>query len=198
MKTNSFIKTLLFFSLSLVLLSGKCAKEPLISIDFNDTIITDFAVQPTPAGTVFPVTVEVVRDRVISLQDAIRGKGLDPKKVNNVTLDNYIVKLITPADRDLRAVSEVKVYFFYNGNYVQIATGNNRNAAVKQFSLTPDYSALQGKTPAQIEAEIKAYMRGIADLNNVNLKYKYTYVINSAIDQKAEMQAIYDYTVDFK
>jgi hypothetical protein len=198
MKTLSFTQIILFFTLGFVLMSGRCKKEPLITLDFNDTIDVDFAIQPTPVGMVFPATIEVERDRVISLQDAIKGRGLDPKKVNNITLDNYIIKLLTPADRDLRSVSEVKVFFFYNGGYVQIATGNNNNAQVKQFSLTPDYAAIQGKTKAQIEAEIKAYMKSAADRNGVSLKYKYTYVLNSAIDVKAEMAAQFDYTVDFK
>jgi hypothetical protein len=190
MKTNSFIKSLLFFSLCLVLLSGKCAKEPIITLDFTKSIPVDFNVQPTPVGQVFPTTVEVLREKTVNLQDDIKAKGFDPTKVTSVTLRDYIVKLISPADRDLSAVSEVKVYLFLDGRYQEIANGNNNNAAVKQFSLT----AIDNTVTA---TEVKAYMRTIADKNNVTLKYKYTYVLNKAIDQEAMMQSIYELLLVF-
>jgi hypothetical protein len=192
MKTHSFIKTLMFFSLCIVLLSGRCKDEQLITIDFNDTIVTDFTIEPTPVGTVFPTTVEIVRDRVLSLQTAIRGKNLDPSKVKTVTLDKYAIKLVSPADRDLSAVTEVKVYLYLDGfGYILAASGNNNNRAVKEFSLTPTQNSVD-------VTQINTKMLNIANLDNVNLKYKYTYTITKAIDQKGFMQSVYDYTVDFK
>jgi hypothetical protein len=190
MKTNSFTRSLMFFSLCLVLLSGRCKDEPLITLDFTKSVPVDFNVQPTPVGQTFPMTVEVLREKTVNLQDDIKAKGFDPKKVTSVTLRDYIVKLISPADRDLRAVSEVKVYFFLDGRYQEIAFGNNNNAPVKQFSLT----AIDNTVTAN---EVKAYMRTIADKNNVLLKYKYTYVLNEPIEQEAMMQSIYELLLVF-
>jgi hypothetical protein len=190
MKTSSMIKTLMFFSLCLVLLSGKCKDDTIITLDFTKSIPIDFNVQPTVAGQVFPTTVEVLREKTVNLQDDIKAEGFDPTKVTSVTLQKYIVKLITPADKDLSAVSEVKVYLFLDGRYQEVAYGNNNNAKVKEFSLT----AIDNTVTA---TEVKAYMRSIADKNNVVLKYKYTYVLDKAIEQEAAMQSIYELLLEF-
>jgi hypothetical protein len=191
MKTNSFIKSLMFFSLCLVLLSGLCKKDPELIV-FTDSIQIDFNIQPTAVGQTFPTTVEVLREKVISLKDEIERRGLDPTQASTISLEKYLVKLISPAEayRDLSAVSEVKVYLFVNGRYQEVANGNNYNAAVTQFSLT----AIDNTVSAE---EVKAYMLTIADKNDVVLKYKYTYVLDKAIEQEAAMQSIYELLLKF-